>query len=64
MDERLMAHRYKSTSLGAMAGGFLMGAWIVIDLMKTGAVRTDFMIVLGVMAVTKLSVLAWLQLRD
>ena len=64
MDERLALHRYKSTSLGAVVGGFLMGMWIVRDLVLTGELRTDFIVIMSAMAVTKLSVLAWLQLRD
>lgn len=63
-DERFILHRYKSTSHASVVAALIMGGWALYDLYGKGVMRWDFMIVLGVMAVVKLSFMLWYRVRD
>ncbi len=64
MDERFMLHRYKSTSHACVVGSVLMGAWILYERFAHHQTRWDLLIILGAMAVTKLSFMLWYRHKD
>ena len=64
MDERFVLHRYKSTSWAGVVGGVFMGVWFLWDYYANDVHRWEFLVVMTVMAVTKLSLLLWHRLRD
>jgi hypothetical protein len=64
VDERFLLHRYKSTSHAGVLAALLMGGWFFYDQIVNGVIRTDFLIVLSVMAVVKLMFMTWYHMRD
>ena len=64
IDERFLLHRLKSTSLAAVTGGVSMGVYALYELYGHNTVRTDLMIFLGIMAVTKLGAMIWFRFRN
>jgi len=64
VDERFLLHRYKSTSHAGVLAALVMGGWFFYDQIVNGVIRTDFVIVLSVMAFAKLTFMAWYHMRD
>ena len=64
IDERFLLHRYKSTSHAGITAALLLGAWFFYEQIKNGVNRTDFLIVLAVMAVVKVTFMIWYHLKD
>jgi hypothetical protein len=64
VDERFVLHRYKSTSHAAVVGGVALGGWLLFQFYAHHQLRWDLLIILAMMAVTKMSALAWYRLRD
>jgi len=64
MDERTILHRYKSTSHAGVAGGVMMGVWLLYRFYTTHVFRMDLFVILLVMAVVKLAAMAWYRTRN
>ena len=64
LDERYVLHRYKSTSHASVVAALVMGIWYLRDLYVENVVRWDFLIIMGVMALVKISCLLWYRFRD
>lgn len=64
IDERFLMHRLRSTSLAAVVGAVLMGAWSLYNLYGRGIRRWDLMAILGAMAVVKLGAMLYYRRTD
>jgi hypothetical protein len=64
VDERLLLHRYKSTSHAGILAALLMAGWFFYDQIVNGVIRVDFLIVLSVMAVCKVLFMVWYHFQD
>jgi hypothetical protein len=64
IDERFLAHRQRSTSIGGMAGVALAGVFFFYDLLVRDTIRWDLFAILATVAVVKLAVLTWYRLTD
>ena len=64
VDERFLLHRYKSTSHAGILAAFVMAGWFFYEQIVNGIVRYDFLIVLWIMAFTKLFFMSWYHFRD
>jgi hypothetical protein len=62
IDERFVAHRYYSSRLALIAGMILILAWFSYGLVEHDRIRWDFLIIAGVMALTKLAAMAYFRL--
>ncbi len=59
MDERFIMHRFKSTRLATLVGVVMMGAWFNYELLVNDVWRFDLLIILAVMALTKVAALLY-----
>lgn len=64
MDERAIYHRYKATRLAVLAGTLLIFGWIQYDFFVKDTIRWDFLIILSVMAVVKLTARFYLKKKN
>lgn len=60
-DERFIMHRYHSTRISMIVGLGLIVAWFNYELIVNHTLRWDLALIVGVMAVTKLLVMAYLR---
>jgi len=64
MDERFLMHRLKSTSLAAVTGGVSLGVWTWYEHIVNHTIRRDLWVILGIMAVTKLSAMIYYRFSN
>jgi len=64
LDERFVRHRYRSTSHAGIAAALIMGGWSLYDLYVSDVVRWDLLVILGVMALVKVTFMTWYHFRD
>lgn len=61
-DERFIMHRYYSTRWALVVSAIFMGAWVLYDYFLKDTVRSDFILILAIMAVTKIGFLLYYRL--
>jgi hypothetical protein len=59
MDERFIMHRYKATRAATIVGVIGMGAFFWYDYIASRAIRWDFLLVMGAMAVVKVAAMLY-----
>lgn len=64
IDERFVAHRQRSTSIGGMAGAVVAGAFFFYNLILNDTIRWDLFAIVAIVAVVKMAVLLWYRLTD
>ena len=64
LDERFIAHRYKSSRLALAVGMIVMAAWFGYDLQVNGRIHIDLLVVVVAMALTKLLAMAWFRIKE
>jgi hypothetical protein len=64
MDERFIMHRFKSTRLATLVGVVLMGVWFNYELLVNDRWRLDLLIILAVMAFTKVAALLYYRFAN
>ena len=62
VDERYIMHRYYSTRWAVIVGVVLMAAWVNYEFFVNQTLRLDLVIILLVMAVTKVAVMIYLRI--
>jgi len=62
VDERFVMHRYYSTRLAVTVGAIVAGAWIYYDYFIKGILQSELLVVLLVMAVTKIATMIYYRL--
>ena len=62
MDERFVMHRYISTRWAVVIGVVLMAAWVNYEFIVNHTLRIDLLVILGAMAVTKITVMSYYSL--
>jgi len=63
IDERFYMHRLYATRFAAMITAVFVGAWFFYELLLNDVIRQDFMLILVVMAVAKLSAMIYYRFR-
>lgn len=61
VDERFIMHRYHSTRWAVIVGMVLMAAWVNYEYFINQNLRIDLVVIMLVMAVTKVAVMIYLQ---
>ena len=64
MDERFTMHRFFSTRIAVLVGTLVMGGWFYYELFKNGIIKWDFVIVLTVMAVSKIGAMIYYRFTN
>jgi len=64
VDERFLAHRYKSTSMAGMAAAIVMGGWFFYSAVWQDTIRWEFMLILAVMVVVKWAFMIWYRTHE
>lgn len=64
LDERFIAHRHRSSRLALGVGVALIGAWFTWDLLVYDRVDLDLLVILVVMALTKITAMIYLSHTD
>ena len=64
IDERFRIHRWKSTSLAALTGAFLLGGRWYWETYVNHVARHDILLILVAMAVVKLLAMAYYRFTD
>ena len=59
MDERFILHRFYATRLATIVGAVLMGVWFNYEYFAHHIIRYDFLIILFVMALTKVAAMVY-----
>jgi hypothetical protein len=59
IDERFLAHRQRSTSIGAMAGVLVAGGLFFYNLLVLDTIEWGFFAIVAVAAAVKMAVLLW-----
>lgn len=62
MDERFIMHRYISTRWAVVVGVVLMAAWVNYEFIVNHVLRIDLLVILGAMAITKVTVMIYYRL--
>lgn len=55
-------HRYYSTRWAVIVGTLLMGVWVMYELIANQVWRVDLIVIMLAMALTKISLMIYLQL--
>lgn len=63
-DERMILHRYKSTSHAGVACALMVMGWFAYQYYVKHEFRTDLFVIAIATAVIKLGAMAWYRLRD
>jgi hypothetical protein len=61
VDERFVMHRYYSTRWAVIVGVVLMAGWVNYEFFANQTLRLDLIIILLVMAITKVAVMIFLR---
>lgn len=61
VDERFIMHRYHSTRWAVIVGMVLMAAWVNYEYFVNHNLRIDLIVIMLVMAVTKVAAMVYLQ---
>lgn len=61
VDERFATHQYYSTRWAVIVGAILMGAWVLYEFFANETLRIDLIVILLAMALTKITVMIYLQ---
>jgi hypothetical protein len=64
IDERFLAHRLRSTSIGGLAGMLLAASLFFYHLFTDHIIEWELFAVMVTMAVVKISILIWYRLTD
>jgi uncharacterized integral membrane protein len=62
VDERFVMHRYHSTRWSVIVGAILMAAWVIYEYFFNQTLHLDLVIIMLVMAITKILVMVYLRL--
>jgi hypothetical protein len=62
VDERFIMHRYNSTRWAVVVGIVLMAAWVNYEFIVNHTLRTDMLVILLAMLVTKVAVMIYYRL--
>lgn len=63
MDERTVMHRFRSTRLALVAGLVAMAVWFNYELFVNDRLRIDLLVILGIIALTKVAAMIYLHIR-
>lgn len=63
IDERFYMHRLYATRFAAMVTAVFVGGWFFYELLVNDVIREDFVLILVVMAVAKLSAMLYYRFR-
>lgn len=61
VDERFIMHRYLSTRLAVIVGMVMMAVWVNYEYFVNQILRIDLVVIMLVMAVTKVAAMIYLQ---
>lgn len=64
MDERYKNHRLRSTSIAAFVTALFVAGWFYYDFFVNDISNWQFVIILTVMAITKLSVMFFYRIKN